>query len=157
MSLCLGPSTIIGTITTAILGVMSPDEVKTYVGVTLEPYDSHQLDFNEPIGSFGVEWDVHKNVRLFVEHFSTPVRCDDHPGINHAGVKFLAPLSPDLTIYSGISLNNSEFDSNDNFDGPLGSIGIEYGNDLKLFAEYLSSIKEFEGGRTSLGLKVFFK
>jgi len=49
MSLCLGPSTIIGTITTAILGVMSPDQVKTYVGVTLEPYDSHQLDFNEPI------------------------------------------------------------------------------------------------------------
>jgi hypothetical protein len=54
-------------------------------------------------------------------------------------------------------LNNSKFDSNDNFDGPLGSIGIEYGNDLKLFAEYLGSIKEFEGGRTSLGLKVFFK
>ena len=74
MSLCLGPSTIIGTITTAILGVMSPDQVKTYVGVTLEPYDSHQLDFKEPIGSFGVEWDVHKNVRLFAEHFSTPVR-----------------------------------------------------------------------------------
>jgi hypothetical protein len=84
------------------------------------------------------------------------MQCDDHPGINHAGVKFLAPLSPDLTVYSGISVNNSKFDSKDNFEGPLGSIGIEYGNDLKLFAEYLSSIKEFEGGRTSLGLKYFF-
>ena len=157
MSLCLGSSTIVGTLTTAILGVMSPDEVKTYVGVNIEPYDSEQINLSEPIGSFGIEYDVHKHVRLFAEHLSSPMQCDDHPGINHAGVKFLAPLSPDLTVYSGISLNNSEFDSNDNFDGPLGSIGIEYGNDLKLFAEYLSSIKEFESGRASLGLKVFFK
>jgi hypothetical protein len=100
---------------------------------------------------------MYKHIRLFAEHLSSPMQCDDHPGINHAGVKFLAPLSPDLTVYSGISLNNSKFDSKDNFEGPLGSIGIEYGNDLKLFAEYLSSIKEFEGGRTSLGFKVFFK
>ena len=157
MSLCVGPMTVIGSAVTVLLGTQTPDNVKTYIGVTLEPYDSHQLDLNEPIGSFGVEWDVYKNIRLFAEHLSSPMTCDDHPGINHAGVKFLAPLSPDLTVYSGISVNNSKFDSKDNFEGPLGSIGIEYGNDLKLFAEYLSSIKEFEGGRTSLGFKVFFK
>ena len=156
MSLCIGPSTIVGTLTTAILGVMSPDEVKTYVGVTIEPYDTEQIDLNDPLGSFGIEYDMYKHIRLFAEHLSSPMQCDDHPGINHAGVKFLAPLSPDLTVYSGISLNNSKFDNKDNFEGPLGSIGIEYGNDLKLFAEYLSSIKEFEGGRTSLGLKYFF-
>ena len=156
MILCIGPSTIVGTLTTAILGVMSPDEVKTYLGVTLEPYDSEQINLSEPVGSFGIEYDMYKHIRLFAEHLSSPMQCDDHPGINHAGVKFLAPLSPDLTVYSGISVNNSKFDSKDNFEGPLGSIGIEYGNDLKLFAEYLSSIKEFEGGRTSLGLKYFF-
>ena len=156
MSLCIGPSTIVGTLTTAILGVMSPDEVKTYVQVNLEPYNSHQIRLKEPVGSFGIEYDMYKNLRLFAEHLSSPMQCDDHPGINHAGVKFLAPLSQDLTVYSGISVNNSKFDSKDNFEGPLGSIGIEYGNDLKLFAEYLSSIKEFEGGRTSLGLKYFF-
>ena len=157
MSLCIGPMTAIGSALTVLLGTQTPDNVKTYIGVNIEPYDTEQFDLNEPSGSFGIEYDMYKHIRLFAEHLSSPMRCDDHPGVNHAGVKFLAPLSPDLTVYSGISLNNSKFDSNDNFDGPLGSIGIEYGNDLKLFAEYLGSIKEFEGGRTSLGFKVFFK
>ncbi len=157
MSLCVGPMSMIGSAVTVLLGTQTPDNVKTYIGVTLEPYDTEQIDLNDPLGSFGIEYDMHKHLRLFAEHLSSPMQCDDHPGINHAGVKFLAPLSPDLTVYSGISVNNSKFDSKDNFEGPLGSIGIEYGNDLKLFAEYLSSIKEFEGGRTSLGFKVFFK
>jgi hypothetical protein len=148
--------TMIGSAVTVLLGTQTPDNVKTYIGVTIEPYDTEQIDLNDPLGSFGIEYDMHKHLRLFAEHLSSPMQCDDHPGINHAGVKFLAPLSQDLTVYSGISVNNSKFDSKDNFEGPLGSIGIEYGKDLKLFAEYLSSIKEFEGGRTSLGLKYFF-
>ena len=148
---------MVGSAVTVLLGTQTPDNVKTYIGVTLEPYDTEQIDLNDLLGSFGIEYDMYKHLRLFAEHLSSPMQCDDHPGINHAGVKFLAPLSPDLTVYSGISVNNSKFDSKDNFEGPLGSIGIEYGNDLKLFAEYLSSIKEFEGGRTSLGFKVFFK
>jgi hypothetical protein len=156
MSLCIGPMTMIGSAVTVLLGTQTPDNVKTYIGVTIEPYDTEQIDLNDPLGSFGIEYDMHKHLRLFAEHLSSPMQCDDHPGINHAGVKFLAPLSQDLTVYSGISVNNSKFDSKDNFEGPLGSIGIEYGKDLKLFAEYLSSIKEFEGGRTSLGLKYFF-
>ena len=157
MSLCIGPMTVIGSAVTMLLGTQTPDNVKTYIGVNIEPYDTEQFNLNEPSGSFGIEYDIHHNFRLFAEHLSSPMQCDDHPGINHAGAKFLAPLSPDLTVYSGISLNNSKFDSKDNFEGPLGSIGIEYGNDIKIFAEYLSSIKEFEGGRTSLGFKVFFK
>ena len=157
MSVCLGLASITGAIVTATVGTESPDSLKTYIGLTYSPMEQTQFKLKEPIGSFGIEYDVHENLRLFVEHLSSPMQCDDHPGINHAGVKFLAPLSPDLTVYSGISLNNSKFDSKDNFEGPLGSIGIEYGNDLKLFADYLSSIKEFEGGRTSLGFKVFFK
>ena len=156
MSLCIGPMTVIGSAVTVLLGTQTPDNVKTYIGVNIEPYDTEQFDLHEPSGSFGIEYDMYKHIRLFAEHLSSPMQCDDHPGINHAGVKFLAPLSQDLTVYSGISVNNSKFDSKDNFEGPLGSIGIEYGNDLKLFAEYLSSIKEFEGGRTSLGLKYFF-
>ena len=156
MSLCIGPMTVIGSAVTVLLGTQTPDNVKTYIGVNIEPYDTEQFDLHEPSGSFGIEYDMYKHIRLFAEHLSSPMQCDDHPGINHAGVKFLAPLSQDLTVYSGISVNNSKFDSKDNFEGPLGSIGIEYGKDLKLFAEYLSSIKEFEGGRTSLGLKYFF-
>ena len=157
MGLCIGPMTVIGSAVTVLLGTQTPDNVKTYIGVNIEPYDTEQFNLSEPSGSFGIEYDMYKHLRLFAEHLSSPMQCDDHPGINHAGVKFLAPLSQDLTVYSGISANNSKFDSRDNFEGPLGSIGIEYGNDLKLFAEYLSSIKEFEGGRTSLGFKVFFK
>jgi len=156
MSLCIGPMTVIGSAVTVLLGTQTPDNVKTYIGVNIEPYDTEQFNLSEPSGSFGIEYDMYKHLRLFAEHLSSPMQCDDHPGINHAGVKFLAPLSQDLTVYSGISVNNSKFDSKDNFEGPLGSIGIEYGKDLKLFAEYLSSIKEFEGGRTSLGLKYFF-
>ena len=70
MMLCIGPSTIVGTLTTAILGVMSPDSVKTYVGVNIEPYDTEQFDLNEPSGSFGIEYDMYTHIRLFAEHLS---------------------------------------------------------------------------------------
>jgi hypothetical protein len=66
MSFCIGPSTIVGTLTTAILGVMSPDEVKTYVGVNIEPYDTEQFDLNEPSGSFGIEYDMYTHITLKV-------------------------------------------------------------------------------------------
>ena len=113
------------------------------------------------MGSFGIEYDIHKNVRLFAEHLSSPIQCDDHPGVNHAGVKFIIP-SDNLTFYSGLSINDSYFDSNDKFDGPLGSIGAEIGipnkdSSLTLYTEYLTSIKDIENGRAAVGFKVFFK
>ena len=55
------------------------------------------------MGSFGLEYDIHTNVRLFAEHLSSPMQCNDHPGVNHAGVKLLAPIN-DFTLYSGITL-----------------------------------------------------
>ena len=100
--------------------------VKTYIGLNVEPYDTEQLNFKEPLGSFGIEMDIYNNFRLFAEHLSSPAQCNDHPGVNHAGVKFIIP-GDNLTFYSGISINDSGLDSNDKFDGPLGSIGAEIG------------------------------
>ena len=157
MSVCIGINTVAAALATAVVGEVTPDTVKTYISLNVDPWDNNtQIDFEEPMGSFGIEYDVHKHARLFAEHLSSPVECNDHPGINHAGVKFLAPVG-DFTLYSGISINNSYTDSNDRFDGPLASVGVEYGDDFKIYAEHLASVKEFENGRTSFGFKVFFK
>ena len=157
MSICLGEYTAAATIATAVAGWITPESVRTYVSINADPWDNNdQLNFKEPMGSFGIEYDVHKHVRLFAEHLSSPMQCNDHPGVNHAGVKFIAPIGG-ATLYSGISINNSDFDSNDRFDGPLVSIGAEYGNNFKLYTEYLSTIENFDDGRFSAGLKVLFK
>ena len=155
--ICLGEYTAAATAITAVAGWMTPESVRTYISINADPWDNNkQINFKEPMGSFGIEHDVHRNFRLFAEHISSPMQCNDHPGINHAGVKFLAPIG-DVTLYSGVSVNNSDFDSRDRFDGPLASLGIEWGNSIKLFAEHLASIKNFEDGRTAFGFKVFFK
>ena len=158
MSVCIGAQTLMGIVATGAVGMGTPDDIKSYVMINHQVTDrDEQFDFGEPMGGFGLEYDIHKHVRLFVEHLSSPMRCDDFPGVNHAGLKVLAPLTKDLTIYSGISVNESSFDSNDDFYGPLASVGLEYGDSIKLFAEHLSSIHDFKTGRTSAGIKVFFK
>ena len=158
MNVCIGAETLLGIFATGAIGIVTPEEIKTYVMLDYQVNDNNeQFEFKEHMGRFGIEYDIHKHVRLFIEHLSSPRQCNDFPGVNHAGVKLLAPITNDLTVYSGISVNNSSFDSNDNFDGPLGLIGVEYGKSLKFFAEHLASVREFTKGRTSLGFKVFFK
>ena len=157
MSICIGMNTLLATAATMIVGEVTPESVRTYVSLNADPWDNNaQIEFEEPMGSFGLEYDIHTNVRLFAEHISSPMQCNDHPGINHAGIKFLAPVGG-ATLYSGISVNNSYVDNRDRFDGPLASLGVEYGKDLKLYAEYLTSTEEPGDGRVSMGFKVFFK
>ena len=157
MSICIGMNTVFAALATVVVGEVTPESVGTYISFSADPWDNNaQIDFEEPMGSFGIEYDIHTNIRLFAEHISSPVQCDDHPGVNHAGLKFIAPIN-DFAVYSGISINNSDFDSNDRFDGPLVSLGAEVGQDFKLYAEYLTSINEIENGRASMGFKVFFK
>ena len=157
MSICIGLNSVLATLATVVIGEVTPESVKTYVSLSSDPWDNNtQIDFYEPMGSFGIEYDVHRNVRLFAEHISSPMQCNDHPGINHAGIKFLAPVGG-ATFYSGISVNNSYVDSNNRFKGPLGLAGVEYGKDLKLYAEYLTSTEEPGDGRVSMGFKVFFR
>ena len=159
MDFCIGPATILGTISTVALGVATPEKIETYVGVNYSPWDNEQITLTEPIGSFGVQYDINKSIRLFAEHISSPRQCNDHPGINHAGVKFLAPLGYDTTLYSGLSLNNPGFDNDDSndFKGPLVSFGVEHGGNVKVFAEYLTSTGNFDGGRVGAGIKLIFK
>ena len=49
---------------------------------------------------------------------------------SHQSVALLFTLGSALII----------LDSNDRFTGPLASIGVEYGNDLKIYAEHLASV-----------------
>ena len=155
--ICIAEYTAAATAITAVAGWITPAAVRTYVSINADPWDNNkQINFEEPMGSLGLEWDIHEHARLFAEHLSSPMKCNDHPGINHAGIKFLAPIG-DATLYSGISVNNSDFDSNDRFTGPLASVGVEWGDSIKLFAEHLASVRNFEDGRTSFGFKVFFK
>ena len=141
--ICIAEYTAVATAITAVAGWMTPESVRTYVSINADPWDNNvQFNFEEPMGSLGIEFDVHKHARLFAEHLSSPMQCNDHPGINHAGIKFLAPIG-DATLYSGISVNSSHIDSNDRFTGPLASLGVEYGNDFKIYAEPLGRGKEF--------------
>ena len=156
MSVCIGLASITGAIVTATVGTVSADSLKTYIGFNYSPMEQTQFELEEPMGSFGIAYDVHKHVRLFAEHISTPMDCNDNPGINHAGVKLLAPIN-DFTLYSGISINHSGFDRRDKFNRPLGSIGIEYGSDVKVFVEYLTALENIDEGRAAIGVKVFFK
>ena len=157
MTFCIGAQTIVATLATIAFGEVTPESIRTYTSINLDPRDNNeQIKFKEPVGALGIEYDIHEHVRVFAEHLSSPVQCNDFPGINHVGVKFLAPID-DVTLYSGISINNSDFDSNDNFETPLGNIGLEFGDDFKFYMEYLAGLRDFEHGRGSVGFKVFFK
>ena len=102
--------------------------------------------------------DLGDHVRLFAEHQSSPRQSNDHPGFNHAGVKFLAPIAPETTLYSGISINSSIDTNKVNVDAPLVSIGVEDGDeDLKVFFEYLADVSKIDDGRFSIGLKMYFR
>lgn len=150
---------IVGTIATVVGGLVTPTNIESYVSLNVDPWDSNEtFDFREQMGSFGIQTDFGDHIRLFAEHQSSPRQGNDHPGLNHAGVKFLAPISPETTLYSGLSLN-SPVDSNKvHVDAPLISVGLEDGDeDLKIFIEYLADISKIERGRLSIGLKMYFR
>ena len=71
-----------------------------------------QINLKEPIGVFGVQYDVTKNVRLFVEHQSSVPEKNDGLGFNHAGVKFLLPLENETNLYAGSRSDPARMASN---------------------------------------------
>ena len=155
----VGLWSIVGTIATVVGGLVTPANIESYVSLNVDPWDSNEtFDFREQMGMFGIQTDLGDHVRLFAEHQSSPRQGNDHPGLNHAGVKFLAPISPETTLYSGLSLN-SPIDTNKvHVDAPLISLGLEDGDeDLKIFVEYLADISKIEKGRLSIGLKLYFR
>ena len=150
---------IVGTIATVVGGLITPSQIESYVSLNVDPWDSNEtFDFREQMGSFGIQTDFGDHVRLFAEHQSSPRQGNDHPGLNHAGVKFLAPVSSETTLYSGLSLNSSIDSNKVHVDAPLISVGLEDGDeDLKIFVEYLADISKIEKGRLSIGLKLYFR
>ena len=150
---------IVGTIATVVGGLITPAQIESYVSLNVDPWDSNEtFDFREQMGSFGIQTDFGDHVRLFAEHQSSPRQGNDHPGLNHAGVKFLAPVAPETTLYSGLSFNSSIDSNKVHVDAPLISVGLEDGDeDLKIFVEYLADISKIEKGRLSIGLKLYFR
>ena len=147
----------IGLLTTIGTGWVTPTNIETYVGMNYSPYSQEFLRLKEPIGYFGIQTDIHENVRLFFEHQSSPRMSGDFPGLNHAGVKFLAPLSKDLLAYGGLSAN-ADWDHKKVKNGTLLSLGVESGGtDIKLFGEYIAPTYDLDGGRIAAGVKVLFR
>ena len=129
---------VVGTIATVVGGLVTPAQIESYVSLNVDPWDSNEtFDFREQMGSFGIQTDFGDHIRLFAEHQSSPRQGNDHPGLNHAGVKFLAPIASDATLYSGLSLN-SPIDTNKvHVDAPLISLGLE---DAMRISRYLWNI-----------------
>ena len=155
----IGIWSVTGTIVTILTGLITPSQIETYVSLNVDPWDRNEtIDFKEPMGMFGIQTDIHKHVRLFAEHQSSPRQVDDHPGMNHAGVKLLLPIFSETTLYSGLSINSFIDSDKANIRSPLLSFGIEDGDDdFKVFMEYLADTSKIDEGRFSIGLKLFFK
>tara|TARA_B100001094_G_scaffold86652_1_gene82953 strand:+ start:327 stop:800 length:474 start_codon:yes stop_codon:yes gene_type:complete len=156
MGICMGVSTISGFFMTAMVGTITPDEVKTYTSLHLGT-ESDLLRFKEPMGSYGIQYDLTNFIQVFAEHQSSPMQCDDHPGLNYAGFKFTAPLTDDVTAYSGIAVKSGQFDNKNTLKNPIIISGIEVGgNTIKLFSEYMHSAERLNNGRLYGGVKYIF-
>lgn len=156
MDLCLGPATLLGFAATAAIGTFTPSDIQTYVSLNYG-YGDTLIQLENPTGTYGLEYEPIKNIRLFFEHVSSPVQCNDHPGINHAGVKFLTPILDYAKLYLGISAHDPDFDKKNSLSNPIISIGGETGDEVKFYTEYLTDLSNFSDGRFGVGVKLFFK
>lgn len=145
----IGIMTITGTLGTVVVGATTP--LDCYVGLGAGAGDGTSIE--QPVGVLGCEYDINGNIRLFGEHLSSPSTGNDHPGMNHAGVKVLLPV--DLaTFYVGASY---ELGSHlVNMDSPLGIVGIETNGDVRLYAEHVNSMIDPGEGFTHGGIKFVF-
>jgi len=164
------PSVIIITLVTPLIGILTP--LQSYIGFTGNPNPANpmwkgsenqrttkkQTNLQEPIGVFGVQYDVHKNVRLFAEHQSSVPEKNDGLGLNHAGVKFLLPVDKQSTLYAGVSVHHQGWDSKrTNLNNPIVILGGESGgSNVKVFGEYITAADDFENGRFGIGIKYVF-
>ena len=157
MEIGVTTSAVILVLSTVFVGVVTP--IKTYIGVTASPSTSKkQINLKEPIGVFGIQHDVHKNVRLFVEHQSSVPEKDDALGFNHAGVKFLLPVDKSSNLYTGISVHHPGLDKErTKMNNPIVILGGETGGrDVKVFGEYITAADDFPNGRFGMGIKYIF-
>ena len=170
MEIGITPAAIAVTLITPLIGILTP--LQSYIGFTGSPNPADpmwkgsenvkttkkQINLQEPIGVFGVQYHVHKNVRLFVEHQSSVQEKDDGLGLNHAGVKFLLPVDKSSNLYAGMSVHHPGWDSTrTKMNNPLLIFGGETGGqNLKLFGEYITTADDFNNGRFGVGIKYIF-
>ena len=144
----IGAQTIAALALTIGTGELTP--LDCYVGIGISTDGAVELE--QPIGALGCEYDI-QNVRLFVEHLSSPADGSDHPGMNHAGVKVLFPTEY-VTAYLGVSY---EFGSDlVHMDSPLGIVGAETNGDVRLYVEHVNSVFSPNEGITHGGIKFIF-
>jgi len=170
MEIGITPAAIAVTLVTPLIGILTP--LQSYIGFTGNPNPANpmwkgsenqrttkkQTNLQEPIGVFGVQYDVHKNVRLFAEHQSSVPEKNDGLGLNHAGVKFLLPVDKQSTLYAGVSVHHQGWDSKrTNLNNPIVILGGESGgSNVKVFGEYITAADDFENGRFGIGIKYLF-
>ena len=152
MPAAIGLETVIGVAATVITGVTTP--LECYVG--LGPSStSESIDLADPIGSLGCQYDVGQ-LRLFAEHLSSPATHKDSPGVNHAGAKFLQPITSSLTAYVGGSYG---LDSKQLRGGnwlAQGGVELDVSPHVQLYGEYLTTTDSLADGKVHGGVKLLF-
>jgi hypothetical protein len=124
------------------------------------PKTTHkQINLQEPIGIFGVQYHIRPSVRLFIEHQSSVPEKDDDLGFNHAGLKLLLPVEKKINLYAGISVHHPELDqARIKINNPIVILGSETrGETIKAYSEYIAAADDIGNGRLSAGLKYIFK
>ena len=146
----VGAQSIGAALITVGIGVTTPADC--YVGIGFHEANSN-MDIENPAGTLGCQYDM-GNVRVFGEHISSPAVGNDWPGINHAGVKALLPVTDDVTLYSGVSVAIPS----EQLDGEplLISAGGETNGMVRLYGEYLMSVDRPSDGMLHGGVKFVF-
>ena len=146
----VGAQSIGAALVTVGVGVTTPADC--YIG--LGAHDtSDTIEIANPAGVLGCQYDA-GNLRFFVEHVSSPAKGNDYPGVNHAGVKGLMPISPDVTLYAGASYAIPSEQLNG--DPILISAGAETNGSIRLYGEYLMSVDRPSDGMLHGGVKFVF-
>ena len=146
----VGIETISATILTIGVGVTTPADC--YVGIGPQNINS-TIELANPVGSLGCQYDM-GNVRVFVEHLSSPAKGNDNPGVNPAGIKGLMPITSDVTLYSGVSVALPSEQLNG--EPILISAGAETNGSVRLYGEYLMSVDKPSDGMLHGGVKFVF-
>jgi hypothetical protein len=170
MEIGITPAAVAITLITPLIGILTP--LQSYIGFTGSANPANpmwqksenqratkkQINLQEPIGVFGVQYDLHKNVRLFVEHQSSVPEKNDGLGFNHAGVKFLLPVEKHSNFYAGLSLHHQGWDADrTKMNNPIMILGGETGGtNVKVFGEYITAADDFQNGRFGVGIKYIF-
>ena len=144
----IGAQTITGLIVTILTGKATP--LDCYVGLGYST--DGDVELSQPIGALGCEYDI-EDIRLFVEHLSSPADGGDYPGMNHAGIKVLIP-SKSMTAYVGMSLEAGS--PLVDMENPLGILGVETNGDVRFYVEHVNSVFSPGDGITHGGVKFVF-